>query len=571
VDAATGIITTVAGNGIASSSGDGGPATSASVAFPIGVAVDPQGNIFVTDSSDVVRRVDAGTGIITTVAGNGTSGFSGDGGPATSASLKFPEAVAVDPQDDLFIADFPNQRIRRVDGTTGIISTVAGNGTSGFSGDGGPAISAELFQPWGVALDAHGNLFIADEFNGRIRRVDAVTGIITTVAGDGDIAHSGDGGQATSAGIGNPFGVAVDAQGNIFISAGWDVRRVDAVAGIISTVAGQIPPLLGFSGDGGPATSAGVRSNGLVVDAEGRLFIADAIDNRVRVVPLPPFVALAPAALSFSSQAEGTTSAAQIVTLTNSGLVPLTISGIAIAGTNAGDYAQTNTCGSSLGAGASCAINVTFTPSETGSSTAALTIADNAPGSPQSVPVSGTAQVPDFTLAVSGSPASATVSAGETATYKLSITPQAGLSGTVGLTCSGVPLEATCTVNPASLNLSGPASVPVTVTVSTTARSAIWLRPKPPAAPWIWGWFLAMLSALGATRMCGHRFTRGRAWTILGAGMLGFALLAGCGGSATNGGAGGTPAGTYTLTVTGSITSGATLLQHNVALTLTVD
>lgn len=187
------------------------------------------------------------------------------------------------------------------------------------------------------------------------------------------------------------------------------------------------------------------------------------------------------------------------------------------------------------------------------------------------MPLSATAQAPDFALAVSGSPASATVSAGQTATYKLSVTPQAGLSGTVSFTCSGAPLEATCTVNPTSIDLSGPASVPVTVTVSTTARSAIWLKPKPPAEPWIWVWLLAMLSALGAAVMRGHSRAWRRAWILLGVAMLGLALSAGCGGSGATGGTTGTPAGTYTLTVAGSIASGTSTLQHNVTLTLTVD
>jgi sugar lactone lactonase YvrE len=282
VDAATGIITTVAGDGASGFSGDGGPATSASLNSPRGVAVDASGNLFIADfSNDRVRRVDAVTGTITTVAG----GVFGDGGPATGASLNRPFEVAADGSGNLLIADFSNNRVRRVDAATGIITTVAGDGAFGFSGDGGPATSASLGFPSGVAVDSSGNLFIADFSNRRIRRVDAATGIITTVAGDGGSRFSGDGGPATSASFSSPRGVAVDASGNLFIAVRGNsrVRRVDAATGIITTVAGD--GSLGFSGDGGPATSASLSSpSGVAVDASGNLFIADFSNSRIRRV-----------------------------------------------------------------------------------------------------------------------------------------------------------------------------------------------------------------------------------------------------------------------------------------------
>ena len=296
VDAATGIITTVAGDGISGFSGDGGLATSASLAFPEGAAVDGSGNLFIADiSNQRIRRVDGATGIITTVAGDGTQGFSGDNGLAISASLNAPYGVAVDASGNLFIADAQNDRIRRVDASTGIMSTVAGDGTQGFSGDGGSATIASLNRPWGVALDASGNLFIADRLNHRIRRVDASTDVISTVAGDGNFGFSGDGGLATNARLTQPTDVAVDAPGNLFISDTNNVRirRVDASTGIITTVAGT--GTLGFSGDGGPATSAGLFfPRELAVDASGNLFIADIGNHRIRkvegivaVVPTP--------------------------------------------------------------------------------------------------------------------------------------------------------------------------------------------------------------------------------------------------------------------------------------------
>jgi sugar lactone lactonase YvrE len=297
VDASSGVITTVAGNGSVSFSGDGGPATSASLAFPVAVVVDSAGNLFIVDQGHQrIRRVDAVTSIITTVAGNGFVSFSGDGGPATSASLANPSGVAVDGAGNLFIGDAVNRRIRRVDGATSIITTVAGTGTQGFSGDGGPATSAQLGNPFGVALDSAGNLFIADQLNHRIRRVDAgadgqVTGAldetITTVAGNGLSGFSGDGGPATSTRLGNPFGVMTDSAGNLFIAdtTNQRIRRVDAVTSIITTVAGN--GLSGFSGDGGPATSARLAFPfGVLTDSAGNLFIADSTNQRIRRVTL---------------------------------------------------------------------------------------------------------------------------------------------------------------------------------------------------------------------------------------------------------------------------------------------
>ena len=284
--AAAGTITTVAGNGTAGFSGDGGLATNAGLAYPSSVAVDTAGNFSIADLlNQRVRRVDAATGIITTVAGNGSFGFSGDGGLATNASLAFPSSVAVDAAGNVFIADVSNQRIRRVDAATGIITTVAGNGTFGFSGDGGLAIDASLNDPIGVAVDSAGNLFIADTFNQRIRRVDAATGIITTVAGNGTFGFSGDGGLATDASLSRPTAAALDSAGNLFIAdqSNQRVRRVDAATGIMTTVAGD--GTFGYAGDGGLATDACLKNPaGVAVDSAGNLFIADQSNHRIRHV-----------------------------------------------------------------------------------------------------------------------------------------------------------------------------------------------------------------------------------------------------------------------------------------------
>jgi hypothetical protein len=210
---------------------------SSAVGYPVGsIATDSRGNVYFA-SGPLVFKLDT-LGIQTVVAGNGTYGFSGDGGPATSASLFLPYGVAVDGAGNLYIADLLNQRIRKVD-TTGTITTVAGSGTYGFSGDGGPAISANLGSPDGLAVDTAGNLYIADLYNRRIRKVDS-SGMISTVAGNGAYGFSGDGGPATGASLSNPTGVAVDRTGNVYIAdqGNQRIRKVD-ITGRISTVAGN--------------------------------------------------------------------------------------------------------------------------------------------------------------------------------------------------------------------------------------------------------------------------------------------------------------------------------------------
>ena len=328
---ANGIITTVAGTGVKLStfnpdtgfggfSGDGGPASSASLSLPAGIALDALGNLFIADSmSQRIRKISA-SGTITTVAGSAASfgivsppGFSGDGGPATSAQLNEPEGVAVDAAGNLFIADTGNHRIRKVS-AGGIITTVAGY-SQGFSGDGGPALAAQLSGPASVAVDASGNLFIADLGNLRIRKV-STAGIITTVAGNGTWGSSGDGRPATSAelSLGFACGIAADSFGNLFLSDYGNslIRKVSA-AGIITTVAGNGLP--GFSGDGGPAASASLQTpEGITLDAAGNLFVADSVRIR-KVVPVSAVggssLNVSPANLSFSLVA-GTSASQQI-------------------------------------------------------------------------------------------------------------------------------------------------------------------------------------------------------------------------------------------------------------------
>ena len=292
VSAATGIIDRVAGGG---TGGDGSPALSARVNYAAGVAVDQAGNLYIAESAghDIgcsasmrVRKVEATTGIISTYAGNGTWGFSGDGGPATTASLYGPMGMAFNPDGSLLIADSVNQRIRRVDAATGIITTVAGGGTGS---DGGPATSASLSAPFGVAADLQGNMFITEPSSNRVRRVDAVTGIITTVAGTGVQGYGGDGGPATQALLNLPTSVAVDASGQLFIADRNNdrIRQVNLDTGIITTLVGDAGP--GFSGDTGPVSLAQLDApHALALAPDGSLIVADNQNNRVRRISTQP-------------------------------------------------------------------------------------------------------------------------------------------------------------------------------------------------------------------------------------------------------------------------------------------
>ncbi len=286
-----GVISTIAGKaGQSGFSGDGAPATDALLNFPIGVTVDGVGNVYICDNGNIrIRKITAATGVISTIAGNGTQGFSGDGGPGASARLNTPQNVAVDKDGNIHISDFGNHRIRKVNASDGVISTVAGNGTAGFGGDGGPAAQAQLNQPNNVSVDKDGNLIICDAGNFRIRRV-ATDGNISTIVGRGQVGFGGDGGQATDALLNVPVGAVADQAGNLYFSDrnNHRVRKVAAGTGIITTIAGFGPTnptsgAGGFNGDGFAALASALNfPTGLAVDPAGDLYIGDRDNGRVR-------------------------------------------------------------------------------------------------------------------------------------------------------------------------------------------------------------------------------------------------------------------------------------------------
>ncbi|THU34043.1 T9SS type B sorting domain-containing protein [Niastella caeni] len=291
-----GIVNTVAGNGTAGNSGAGGPATAAQLAQPTGMTIDNDGNIYIADyNSSVIKKVTT-SGIMTVFAGNGTEGFSGDGGPASQAKLYRPTAVAVDKDGNLYISDASNKVIRKVT-KAGVISTIAGvPGRAGYSGDGGPATKALLTQPAGIAVDYSGNVYIADPSNSVIRKVNPA-GIITTFAGTGTAGYSGDNGPATKAQfqIGSPQGLAVDPAGNVYASdyQNHAIRKINA-KGIITTIAGTGAP--DYAGDGGPAILAKIwYPIGIATDIAGNVFITDSYNNTIREIvssctaPTPSF------------------------------------------------------------------------------------------------------------------------------------------------------------------------------------------------------------------------------------------------------------------------------------------
>ena len=369
----TGTVTTLAGMPPPAScgfSGNGGAATAAQLNQPRKAVADAAGNVYIADFYNcAIRKVATGTGIITTYAGNGSCGYSGDGGPATSAEIYYAAGLTIDASGNLYIADEYNQRIRKVT-SSGTISTIAGTGTAGYSGDGGLGTAAELYYPEDVAVSASGNIYIADTDNYRIRVVNSA-GTISTFAGNGASGYQADGVPANETSLYSPMGVAVDAAGDVLIGDYYNqrVRWVNG-AGIIYTVAGD--GTAGFSGDGAVATSAELYYPwGVGVDTSGNIYVADEYNFRVRKINAIPNINASSYSLSFPQQAVGTFSQPQEFTLTGVGAT--TIGSFTVSGA----FLESDNCPSSLASGAHCQVEVVFDPTAVGAQTGTLTIATN--------------------------------------------------------------------------------------------------------------------------------------------------------------------------------------------------
>src|SRR5436309_5324490 len=281
------IITTVVGTGEKGFAGDGGPATAALLNGPFDVAFDSAGNLFFSDTfNHRIRRVDARTGVITTIAGNGDAGYGGDGGPAMRASLNEPYGIAIDRGGNIFVADRLNRRVRRIDAANGTITTLAGAGEAVYSGDGGAAAQAGLAEPNGLAIDAdERHLYIADVADHRVRIVDLSSGTIATFAGTGKPEHGGDGGPAAEARIFGARAVKLGPDGTIYIleRQGSSLRAVDPATGVITTIAGTTGR--GYSGDGGPALAAVFDApKEMAIDRDGNILIVDTENHAIRLI-----------------------------------------------------------------------------------------------------------------------------------------------------------------------------------------------------------------------------------------------------------------------------------------------
>jgi len=600
-------------------------ATNASLSRPAGVAYDAAGNLYIADSNDQMVREVSLAGVITTVAGSGEQGYGGDGGPATSAMLDSPSGVAVDGLGTIFIADTHNQRIRKV--VSGVITTIAGNGTAGFSGDNGPATSATLNQPNAVTIDAAGNVYFADTNNHRIRKITGT--IISTVAGDGEQLYLEDGAAATQTGLDSPAGLAVDASGNLYIADTHNqrVRLVSAATGIISTVAGNGSN--GFAGDGGAGGSAALsRPRGVAVGT-GSLYVADSDNNRVRNLDLntktittvagsggqgfsgdtgPATSAMFDTPHSVAVSGLGTvaisdthnqrvreilgTDIETVAGQGGTGTASLVLSGPASVVAGSGTLTATVTNGAQIAIGSITFVDVTngTSPLGTGPLTnnlATISLAGVSVGTHQFAAIyAGGANTPAITsgtftvivtsaqgsndFAIAATPSTLAVTPGGAANYSISLTSQGTTFGTaVSLTVTGLPSGATASFTPASIAAGAASSASSLLTIQTSKQAKLSSSlARPFALPFALSLFLLPLFSHRRLRETVQTSTGGvrlLAFLLL---LLGTLSLSGCG----SGGFFTQAPQTYTITITAASAAvgSSPAITHNTTVTLTV-
>ena len=572
IDAKTGFISTIAGNGTGGvfsrngDWGDGGPATSAIVNAPWGIGLDNAGDLYITDpQNNVVRKVTISTGIITTVAGN-PSWVSGlDQSVAVKTALSPPYDVAVDSNGDIFIAEGKGDIIQEVSAQTGMIKTIAGTGVQGYSGDGGPAVDAQLGTPTSLALDEQGNVYFADYNNDVVRKISVSTGIITTIAGTGNAEYSGDGGPAASAGLKWPEFVNVDTQGNLYIGDYADciVRRVSASNGAISTIAGTVPQPAsinhcGYDGDGGSATQAQMLQNfGIATDSYGNLYIADTKNFRIRLVSSGMVPSGAVYVTVSSSDSKPTMR--EVVTLNatvfDSQNAPVTTGTVAFYNGNSSlgqadvDANGVATITAALGPGGDQVITAEFANSKS-ANTGNLTL-----------------HVSGFSVGIS--PASLAMPRGLVATLTVNAAAFYGFTGTADLSCAGMPSPGSCSLSSNSITFTdGAPNAKVALTLTTATTTTAKTETVLPNGLTLAGLFSFLLFRVSDKR---SRRALLVALFAVGGAFIGTGLT-GCGGSgaktvaATEPTTIYVPAGTYTVMVTAS--SGGLTTQLPITVTL---
>lgn len=467
-----GMISTVAGTGEQGYAGDNGPATSAVLDSPAGVAIDTAGNIYIADShNNRIRKVTSGT--ITTIAGTGAAGFSGDGGTATSAALNLPTALAVDAAGNLYIADTNNHRIRKISGT--MITTVAGDGEQLYLNDGVAATQTGLDSPSGIAVDAAGNLYIGDTRNQRVRKVTLSSGLISTIAGNGTKSFAGDGGMASAAGLARPRGVATAADGSIYL-VDSDNDRICNIngAGTISTAAGN--GAQGFSGDTGPANSGMLdRPRAVAVSSGGAIAISDTNNQRIRAILNTNINTIAGLG---NSRTESLVLSGASTIVTGSGNLVATLSNGASTATGAVTFLDVTTGARTIGTAS--LLNNAATISLAGVASGTRLFAATYPGDALNpaitsgvfVVVITPAQVPN-NFSIAAATTSRTVLPGDTASYALTLIPQSGtFVSAVTLTVAGLPNGATASFAPASIAAGASGAVSSALTIQTTKQAA---------------------------------------------------------------------------------------------------